>query len=359
MQSIKFIDDMEFMGRNILIFMDNEMNPWFVASQLLEVMEYNTKSHTSRTIERNVDEDCQLKLNRNQLDCLINDFVVTRLGDHNSKDLAMYKDKIFNSIWKNNKDNNPRYFVNESGMYSLVLGSGKEEAKDFRRWLTKEVLPSIRKNGYYQMQSSENSHMMEDLQSQINSLQTMLFSKDVEIKQHKNTINELTKEYSEFKNEAIRNSHNGFYQNKVYSSNFNPIETFTTKMVADRLKISWDLLDRILMDHNLQFPNRNKDNFHTGRYNLNNDLIYNGLAVWLPFTEQDKCPGFYYQRWTRGGLEFIRKLVEQEKVNNPSRFFNIDPFNIISPIKNDPFNNINPITKEPFNNVPLPNFDNK
>ena len=39
--------------------------------------------------------------------------------------------------------------VNESGLYALIFGSRKESAKRFKRWVTSEVLPSIRKNGYY------------------------------------------------------------------------------------------------------------------------------------------------------------------------------------------------------------------
>jgi prophage antirepressor-like protein len=39
--------------------------------------------------------------------------------------------------------------VSESGLYSLILGSRKPEAKEFKRWVTKEVLPSIRKTGSY------------------------------------------------------------------------------------------------------------------------------------------------------------------------------------------------------------------
>ena len=39
--------------------------------------------------------------------------------------------------------------VNESGLYALVLGSRKPEAKAFQRWVRKEVLPSIRKHGAY------------------------------------------------------------------------------------------------------------------------------------------------------------------------------------------------------------------
>ena len=39
--------------------------------------------------------------------------------------------------------------VNESGLYALIFGSRKPEAKRFKRWVTSEVLPAIRKDGYY------------------------------------------------------------------------------------------------------------------------------------------------------------------------------------------------------------------
>lgn len=39
--------------------------------------------------------------------------------------------------------------VNESGLYSLILTSNKNEAKSFKRWVTSEVLPTIRKHGIY------------------------------------------------------------------------------------------------------------------------------------------------------------------------------------------------------------------
>ena len=42
-------------------------------------------------------------------------------------------------------------YINESGFYSLVLSSKLETAKKFKRWITLEVLPSIRKYGQYKM----------------------------------------------------------------------------------------------------------------------------------------------------------------------------------------------------------------
>lgn len=44
--------------------------------------------------------------------------------------------------------------INESGLYSLILSSKLPAAKDFKRWVTSEVLPSIRKTGSYRIQSS-------------------------------------------------------------------------------------------------------------------------------------------------------------------------------------------------------------
>jgi prophage antirepressor-like protein len=41
--------------------------------------------------------------------------------------------------------------VNESGIYALILRSNKPEAKPFRKWITSEVLPSIRKTGVYSL----------------------------------------------------------------------------------------------------------------------------------------------------------------------------------------------------------------
>lgn len=40
--------------------------------------------------------------------------------------------------------------INESGLYALIFGSKLESAKRFKRWVTAEVLPSIRKTGFYQ-----------------------------------------------------------------------------------------------------------------------------------------------------------------------------------------------------------------
>ena len=50
-------------------------------------------------------------------------------------------------------------YINESGFYSLVLSSKLETAKKFKHWVTSQVLPSIRKYGYYKMFDNPNNKM--------------------------------------------------------------------------------------------------------------------------------------------------------------------------------------------------------
>lgn len=45
--------------------------------------------------------------------------------------------------------------VNEPGLYEVIIRSNSEKAKPFRRWITHEVLPSIRQKGYYALMSDE------------------------------------------------------------------------------------------------------------------------------------------------------------------------------------------------------------
>ena len=52
--------------------------------------------------------------------------------------------------------------INESGLYSLILSSKLPTAKKFKRWVTSDVLPAIRKTGSYSIQSKPDSYTIED-----------------------------------------------------------------------------------------------------------------------------------------------------------------------------------------------------
>ncbi|MDR2055441.1 MAG: Bro-N domain-containing protein [Desulfovibrio sp.] len=68
-------------------------------------------------------------------------------------------------------------FVSESGLYALVFRSRKPEARRFRKWVTAEVLPAIRRQGAYLTQSK-----IEDVFSKLDRLVGMLTSVATELK---------------------------------------------------------------------------------------------------------------------------------------------------------------------------------
>lgn len=51
------------------------------------------------------------------------------------------------------------WLINESGLYSLIFQSRKPEAKAFRKWVTSEVLPAIRRKGYYGVYQKESDYI--------------------------------------------------------------------------------------------------------------------------------------------------------------------------------------------------------
>ena len=53
------------------------------------------------------------------------------------------------SLWKKKNDFSNKVLITESGVYSLIFGSQQPNAKRFKRWVTSEVLPAIRKYGAY------------------------------------------------------------------------------------------------------------------------------------------------------------------------------------------------------------------
>ena len=78
--------------------------------------------------------------------------------------------------------------INESGLYTLIFGSAKPEAKKFKRWVTSEVLPSIRKTGEYVNEDLKAKIALlrsnnEDLESENRDMQATLCNMGVTYQQ--------------------------------------------------------------------------------------------------------------------------------------------------------------------------------
>lgn len=85
--------------------------------------------------------------------------------------------------------------INEFGLYSLILTSSKPEAKPFKRWVTHQVLPSIRKAGKYT--TDEEQKYEADLQKLVSEIESLKIKKEASQKQtnlYKKSIDDKTYE---------------------------------------------------------------------------------------------------------------------------------------------------------------------
>lgn len=107
------------------------------------------------------------------------------LGYKNTKDaLAKHvdaEDKLGSQIATSGQNRN-MVIINESGLYSLVLSSKLPSAKKFKRWVTSEVLPALRKTGQYQVKELSGQELMAKA---LIEAQSVLAAKDKQIEQMK------------------------------------------------------------------------------------------------------------------------------------------------------------------------------
>ncbi len=80
----------------------------------------------------------------------------TSPSDRKPLNYADCTESVQSELWQGN-DRKDKIFINESGLYCLIFGSKLEKAEEFKLWVTKEVLPSIRKNGAYILGQDEMS----------------------------------------------------------------------------------------------------------------------------------------------------------------------------------------------------------
>ena len=138
-----------------------DMEPWFIAKEVAIILGYDD---TTRAINRNVDEEDQKLLSCNECKLLFGEVTETIENSDN------FRGDINNTPENSIKINNfGMKFINESGLYSLIMSSKKPEAKAFKRWVTSEVLPSIRKTGSYNVQKQVPQTYLEALKALVAS----------------------------------------------------------------------------------------------------------------------------------------------------------------------------------------------
>ena len=153
----------------------------------------------------------------------------------------------------------PTFIINESGLYALILSSKLEQAKAFKRWVTSEVLPAIRKTGRYELSPAELKLLGEKAE----------------------------------------------YCDQVLLS----VDCMTTTQVANELGMSWQELYRKLIAWGIVY-------WQGGEYLLYSDYARMGLAMTRTHGRRNRLGIWHthsYPVWTERGRQFIHGKYEQEQ----------------------------------------------
>lgn len=119
---------LKYSNETLIVILDKNKKPWFNAMHIAKILKYKKPRNT---IKKLVDRE-YIKMLKNVI-----------------KDYKVYNNAQPNSL-----------FINESGIYALLLRSKMKKAKKFYKWVIEKVLPSIREKGFYELEKK--------LQEQIN-----------------------------------------------------------------------------------------------------------------------------------------------------------------------------------------------
>jgi prophage antirepressor-like protein len=206
--------------------------PWFVGKDVAGVLGY---SDTNKAISMHVDIEDKL-----------NDKMESRLGQRGG------------------------WLINESGLYSLILGSKLPSAKKFKKWVTSDVLPSIRKHGMYATDELINNP-------------DLLIAAATKIKEERQARLEAEKQRDKL-----------IHQNKLY----------TTSEIAKELGLkSANKLNQLLAEKKIQYK-QNKTWLLYSKYadcgyvSIKQDILDSGHII-------------YDRKWSGAGRDFILNLFSE------------------------------------------------
>ena len=156
-----------------VILVDNE--PWFLGKEIARVLGYVDEN---QAVRQHCDKDDTLS----DIELTLK---LKKLGQSND-------DVVYRAI-----------YINEPGVYSLVFGSTLKSAKKFKKWLTTEVIPSIRKTGSY----SVNQQQLSPLEILVAQSQALLEA-ERDRQEIKARLDKL---------EAHQDSHDGYFTIRGYA----------------------------------------------------------------------------------------------------------------------------------------------
>ena len=177
------------------------------------------------------------------------------------------------------------FFINESGLYSLILSSKLESAKRFKHWVTSEVLPAIRKQGGYMVAKQGESD-------------EVIMARALQILHA--TVQRRNEQIAKLQPKAD-------YADEVLDS----VSCITTTQLAKELGMTAQELNRRLCEMRIQY-------WQSGQYMLYAEFARQGFAksrTHKRVLKHGMVITEMYLVWTERGREFIHQLLNPKYAN--------------------------------------------
>ncbi|AXR43540.1 phage antirepressor [Pediococcus pentosaceus] len=223
------------------------------------------------------------------------------LGYSNSRkaliDHVDEEDKNTVTIRDGNKGNPNQVVINESGMYSLVLSSKLPNAKKFKRWVTNEVLPSIRKHGAYMTDEKIEEALLNP--DTIISLATKLKNEREKVEVERNGRLIAEQRVEELQPKAD-------YYDQILSNK----GVVTVTSIAKNYGMTAPELNKLLNQLGVQYS-------QSGSWYLYKKYQKNGYThtIPVPYSHRDGRPDIKPQtKWTQKGHIFIYQLLKEHGI---------------------------------------------
>jgi len=253
-------------NNNLLIFESPEFgqvrttlkdgNPWFVAADVCKALEIgNPRQAVSR-----LDEDERMNT------------VINSDGIRGNPNMTV---------------------VSEAGLYSLILRSRKPEAKVFKRWITHEVIPSIRKHGAYVADSVLDQ--LEEHPELISDFIQQLRDENAEAKKNRELLEQARAENAKLAPKA------GYYDSFV------GIDDLTClRYTAKELGVPQNKFIGYLLEHRFVFRDRHRDGRVFALAGKRNDPLFKTKDFYLPCGEKSE-----YTLVTPAGKAYFQRRVDK------------------------------------------------
>lgn len=180
--------------------------------------------------------------------------------------------------------------INESGLYGLIFGSRLDSAKQFKHWVTSEVLPTLRKTGKFEV--VQDSYMIDD---PIERAKRWIEEQE-EKKQLKLLTQQQEQQIAELQPKAD-------YLDTILQSK----DLFTIRQIAQDYGMTATQMNKLLNELHVQYK-------QSGQWLLYSKHVSSGYTKSVTYIDQYTGRSTIYTKWTQKGRIFLYNLLKENNV---------------------------------------------